>query len=32
MSNDKAPTGTRTDYPHFLPIPTRWMEDRKSVV
>jgi acyl-CoA thioester hydrolase len=27
MSNDKAPIGTRADYPHFLPIPTRWMDN-----
>jgi acyl-CoA thioester hydrolase len=27
MSTDKAPIGTRADYPHFLPIPTRWMDN-----
>lgn len=27
MSNDKAPIGTRAEYPHFLPIPTRWMDN-----
>jgi acyl-CoA thioester hydrolase len=27
MSNDKAPIGTRADYPHFLPVPTRWMDN-----
>jgi acyl-CoA thioester hydrolase len=27
MSNDKVPIGTRADYPHFLPIPTRWMDN-----
>ena len=27
MSNVKAPIGTRADYPHFLPIPTRWMDN-----
>jgi acyl-CoA thioester hydrolase len=27
MSNEKAPVGTRADYPHFLPIPTRWMDN-----
>ena len=27
MSNDKAPVGTRAEYPHFLPIPTRWMDN-----
>ena len=27
MSNDTAPIGTRADYPHFLPIPTRWMDN-----
>jgi acyl-CoA thioester hydrolase len=27
MSNDKAPIGTRVDYLHFLPIPTRWMDN-----
>ncbi len=27
MSNDKAPVGTRADYPHFLAIPTRWMDN-----
>ena len=27
MSSDKAPIGTRADYPHFLPIPTRWMDN-----
>jgi acyl-CoA thioester hydrolase len=27
MSNDRAPVGTRAEYPHFLPIPTRWMDN-----
>ena len=27
MSNEKAPIGTRAAYPHFLPIPTRWMDN-----
>jgi acyl-CoA thioester hydrolase len=27
MSNDRAPIGTRADYPHFLAIPTRWMDN-----
>ena len=27
MSSDKAPIGTRADYPHFLAIPTRWMDN-----
>lgn len=27
MSNDKPPIGTRAEYPHFLPIPTRWMDN-----
>jgi acyl-CoA thioester hydrolase len=27
MSNDKVPIGKRTDYPHFLAIPTRWMDN-----
>jgi acyl-CoA thioester hydrolase len=27
MSNDKPKIGTRRDYPHFLAIPTRWMDN-----
>ena len=27
MSSEKAPIGTRAAYPHFLPIPTRWMDN-----
>lgn len=27
MSNEKIPVGKRADYPHFLAIPTRWMDN-----
>lgn len=27
MSDKAAPIGKRADYPHFLPIPTRWMDN-----
>jgi acyl-CoA thioester hydrolase len=27
MSDRKAPPGTRSDYKHFLAIPTRWMDN-----
>jgi acyl-CoA thioester hydrolase len=27
MSSDKPPIGKRADYPHFLAIPTRWMDN-----
>ena len=27
MSNEKAQVGKRADYPHFLAIPTRWMDN-----
>jgi acyl-CoA thioester hydrolase len=27
MSNEKVAVGKRADYPHFLAIPTRWMDN-----
>ncbi len=27
MSDDLAPPQSRSDYPHFLEIPTRWMDN-----
>jgi len=27
MRKEKPPIGTRDQYPHFLPIPTRWMDN-----
>lgn len=27
MSNEKAVAGRRGDYRHFMPIPTRWMDN-----
>lgn len=27
MSDDLAPPQSRSDYPHFLQIPTRWMDN-----
>lgn len=27
MSTEKVPPGKRGDYPHFLDIPTRWMDN-----
>jgi acyl-CoA thioester hydrolase len=27
MSTDRTPPGKRIDYPHFLDIPTRWMDN-----